>query len=156
MTERNHRISRDPGTRGLWHAHPGGALACTRPPEADGSWSCPYGTRKAAVAFAAREELRKWLEPGDTIFVVLRRVSASGMSRLIDVYVIKDNEPRWLTLLVAEALGWPFREQDDAMRVSGAGMDMGFHVSYSLGQALWPKGHGDEPHGGYLLKRRWL
>ena len=33
----------------------------------------------------AREKLRKWLKPGDTVYTVLRHVSRSGMMRTIQV-----------------------------------------------------------------------
>ena len=49
--------------------------------------------------------------------------------------------------------------------IGGCGMDMGFHVVYNLGRAMWPDGTPD-PHGtrngepdrdgGYALKHRWL
>ena len=56
-------------------------------------------------------------------------------------------------------------DKTGGLRVSGCGMDMGFHVVYNLGYALWPDGT-PEPHGtrngapdsdgGYALKHRWL
>lgn len=66
--------------------------------------------------------------------------------------------------LAADLLGATWTD-DDAIRVGGAGMDMGFHLVYSLGSALWPDGtkkpHGTrngEPDraGGYALKHQWL
>ena len=52
--------------------------------------------------------------------------------------------------------------------VGGCGMDMGFHVVYSLGRVLWPKGFkvngigrngdisGHDKDGGYRLVHQWL
>ena len=112
----------------------------------------------------ASEQLLKMLKPNDIIWCVLRKVASTGMSRQIDFYVIQNNEPFWLTGRIARLLGWR-QAKNDALIVSGCGMDMGFHVVYELGQTLWPKGT-DKPHGhrngepdsagGYALKHRWL
>ena len=112
----------------------------------------------------AIEELRNILKPGDTVYTVLRHVSRSGMSRGIDLYCIKDNEPRWITGYAGKAIGTPQSLKDwhneAGLRVHGCGMDMGFHVVYSLSRALFPAGfetgHGLNPDGGYALKHRWL
>ena len=45
----------------------------------------------------AIEHLRTMLQPGDTVYTVLRNVSRSGMSRGIDLYMIQDNKPVWIT-----------------------------------------------------------
>ena len=50
-------------------------------------------SRKEQEAQEAIAELCKYLTPGTTVLTILRRVSASGMSRLIDIHVIVDNEP---------------------------------------------------------------
>lgn len=41
----------------------------------------------------SKTRLKEMLHEGDTIYTVLRHVSASGMSREIDVYLIRENEP---------------------------------------------------------------
>lgn len=120
---------------------------------------------KQAEMAEAQATLRTLLNPGDTVYCVLRNVSRSGMSRHIDFYTLKEGEPRWLSSLMARALDYRQAERGDALKVSGCGMDMGFHVVYVLGQTLWPQGT-DKPHGtrnsepdstgGYALKSRWL
>jgi hypothetical protein len=55
--------------------------------------------------------------------------------------------------------------KNNGVKVAGCGMDMGFHLIYSLSYALFPKGT-DAPHGtrngvpdsdgGYALKHEWL
>ncbi len=110
--------------------------------------------------------LKKMLKPGDSVYSIVRTVARSGMSRTIDFYIIaKDDytkKPRlfYLSYHIARALGYS-RSDDGALKVSGCGMDMCFHVVYSLGSKLWPKGtpkpHGTrngEPdrEGGYALK----
>ena len=124
----------------------------------------------------AIETLRKLCPPGTTVYTVLRHVSASGMSRRIDCYVIEDNKPRWITGYVKTALGMP-RGKFDAATVTGCGMDMGFHLVYNLSRTLWHSNftcigqgcrsndhsNGDRdytPHlhsdGGYALKHEWM
>lgn len=105
------------------------------------------------------------LKPGDTVYTILRHVSASGMSRSIDVLVIRDNDVRVITWCVSCILGEPLDTRNGGLKVSGCGMDMGFNVVYRLGSRLWPNGT-PEPHGtrngepdtagGYALRHRWL
>jgi len=130
---------------------------------------------------AAREEaindLRKLLKPGDTVYTALRHVSRSGMSRLIDLYVIRDNRPREISVWAALATGFHFDKKKDSIRVGGGGMDMGFHVVFTLSRALFrdkfrcigegcpskdhfngDRNYADHPHsdGGYALRHRWM
>lgn len=85
----------------------------------------------------ARDELRKIIKPGDTVYTILRHVSRSGMSRIIDCYIIVKNEPRWIGRLVADALDWTYTDKNrGGLRVGGCGMDMGYHVVSSLSYAL--------------------
>jgi len=79
-----------------------------------------------------------------TIYSIIRRVSKSGMSRLIDFYVIKDNRPIWITPAVRDLIDYKQDKTTNALKVSGTGMDMCFHVVYSLGSAV----HND----GYYFK----
>lgn len=83
-----------------------------------------------------------------TLYTVLRHVSASGMTRHIDVYAIVDGEPRYLTARVATVLGYRREPRNGYLIVRGTGMDMGFHVVHSLAQRL----AGD----GYAYTSRWL
>ena len=128
--------------------------------------------------------LRKLCPPGTTIYSMLRHRSASGMSRLIDFYVISDNAPFRITGLIATAGIESYDRRGEALRVSGCGMDMGFHVTHNLSYLLHPDGfdclgpresgahygcpsnehsNGDRdytPHhhatGGYSLRSEWM
>jgi hypothetical protein len=122
---------------------------------------------KAAMRAEAIERLRQLLRPGDTIYTSLEHVSASGMSRRISLYVIRENEPIDITGNVGRACDYRRNDRDGGLIVGGAGMDMGFAVVYALGRTLWPAGDGatvtgrngdkgPETDGGYLLKHRWL
>jgi hypothetical protein len=103
------------------------------------------------------------------------------MTRWIDVYVMRDNAPRSITGYVAAACGFSYADnRHQGLKVGGCGMDMGFHVVYSLGRAMYPYGvpctgegclsnahsyadwdytvspehvHSD---GGYAFQQRWL
>lgn len=95
--------------------------------------------RKAERAeYAAK--LREMLQPGDTLYTVLRSVSRSGMKRTLDVYVMRDNEPLRLTWWIATACGFSYDKRHEAIAVAGCGMDVGFEVVYNLGRTLWPDG----------------
>lgn len=121
----------------------------------------------------AVRELRKLLKPGSRVYCVLRHVSRSGMTRLIDFYTIRKGEMRYLTGYIGEALGYARSKTDDGLIVRGCGMDMGFHVVYSLGRMLFPKGFipakigknygrngapatDRDADGGYALEHSWL
>lgn len=188
----------------------------------------------------AAAELKKLLKPGQTVYTVLRHVSSSGMSRVIDVVIpymrtdtlaVDGDDPRvkigldayttdadnarrytrgrivdltakFVTIayeasadsppvdetfprgavtvylktkaypavrsigwLAAQAMDYAWDRDRQGLKVGGCGMDMGFHVVYSLGQTVWPKGT-KKPHstrngepdraGGYALKHQWL
>lgn len=90
---------------------------------------------KALQAAQYSETLKKYFVDGATIYTVLRKVSASGMSRNIDVYVIVDNRPVYLSGYIAKVLGWKL-SNDRGIVVSGCGMDMGFHVVSTTAQTL--------------------
>lgn len=90
----------------------------------------------------ARETLRELIKPGMTVYTNLRHRAKSGMSRIIDLQVIEDNEPRWIGYTAATAMGLKYDRDRDGIRVSGCGMDMGFHLVYELSHALYPEGFG--------------
>lgn len=97
--------------------------------------------------------LRKTLKSGTTVYTVLRGCARSGMTRWMDVFVIRKNEPLRLTWSVAKALGWTYSKRHDALEVSGCGMDMGFYTIHSLFHCL--HGYAGEK-SGYTLNHRWL
>lgn len=123
----------------------------------------------------AREHLLGLLKPGDTVRTVLRHVSRSGMSRRIDLYLAKGDELLYLSGWAAQAMGDRVSRAGGII-VGGCGMDMGFHLVYNLGWALWPEGfrcagkrcrsndHSNSPEsknrkhrdGGYALRQEWI
>jgi len=94
---------------------------------------------KAETAEAI-ERLRAELSPGDTVYTVLRNVSASGMTRSISVHTIENDQPNWISWLAAKASGANYDDAREAVKMGGAGMDMGFALVYNLSYSLWPNG----------------
>jgi hypothetical protein len=92
--------------------------------------------------------LKNYLRPGTTVYTVLRSVSASGMSRTLDLYVVINSEIVRITWRVAEALDARYDQKRQALRVSGCGMDMGWHCIYNLSHLILGN--------GYALKHQWL
>ena len=104
------------------------------------------------------QQLRDMLKPGDTLHTVLRHVSRSGMSRLIDVYAIHDNRPVYLSGRAAVVIGWSVEPKSGAIRVSGCGMDMGFHLVDVISAALFRDLPGYYTSEGRKLhlKQEWI
>lgn len=83
------------------------------------------------------DTLKDWLTKSKKIYTKLVHVSNSGMFRLISVYLIKENEPYCLDYFIHN-LGIEKRDsRREGLRVSGCGMDMGFHVVYNLMSAIF-------------------
>jgi hypothetical protein len=92
-------------------------------------------------------KLRATLKPGDTLHTVLRQVSRTGMSRVIDVYHFRAKrgkvERSWLSYWIAKACGFTFSTgRPEGIKIGDCGMDMGFKIVYNLGRTLYPKGVG--------------
>lgn len=123
-------------------------------------------TRKFSKALTAEwlEELRKDLKPGDTLHTIVRKVAPSGMSRHIDVYRFTVEDGRvvkhWLSPRIAAVCGFTFDEKMECLRVPGCGMDMCFHVVYTLGRVIFPDGYRSDTgmlkDGGFALRQERL
>ena len=132
-------------------------------------------TAKAAKQQERKEairDLKKHLKPGTTVFTVLRHVSRSGMFRVIDLYVIKRNQPLRITWGACKATGSTYNIGWEGMAMGGCGMDMGFAAVYELSRTIFPKGfipakagqlgrNGADPdeldtNGGYALEHKWI
>lgn len=131
-------------------------------------------TKKQSEVNDAIARLRETLKPGDTLHTVLRSVSRSGMSRVIDVYHFYKDEKgeirqEWLSYWIAQACGFSFQKAGTGgIKIAGCGMDMGFEIVYTLGRVLFPEGFavtgrgrngdtsGRDTDGGYALRQEWL
>jgi hypothetical protein len=120
-----------------------------------------YTSIKAQLTGVTDKELSKQTLLNDyisednlTIYTVLRSVSASGMTRHISLKFVQDNNIYDITYLAAEAMGERLSDRNgyNTIKVSGTGMDMGFHLVYELSSVLF---HGQE-RAGYKLSQRWL
>jgi|SRR5665213_3162973 len=127
----------------------------------------------------AIEMLRAEMPPGTTVYTILRHVSSSGMMRHISVKTGLEGQWDWAVALATESKLAP----REGIKVAGAGMDMGFHLVYSLSYTLYPQGfdciaahlperergrvcpsndHSNREHnthhrdGGYALRQRWI
>lgn len=132
---------------------------------------------KSQEAAEALQTISEIIKPGDTIYTVLRSVSRSGMSRTIDLYIMATDRdgkayPRRISYLVAKACGFTYDNSRDALKVGGCGMDMGYHVVYTLARTLYRDGFTIEDgkrygrnsanvgetdkDGGYALRQEWM
>lgn len=134
---------------------------------------------KAEAKATALGYLYSYLKPGQTVYVILRHVSKSGMSRSISVVIPtihEDGKPGIydITHLVAPALDLPRDNNHDGVKIGGCGMDMGCSLVYDLSHTMWPGGfvcigdgcpsndhfnHEENAHhrdGGYALRKSWL
>ena len=96
----------------------------------------------------SKEVLLTYFPKGSTVWLVIRKVSRSGMYRNISVHAIQNNEIRWLSYHVANVLDWTYKDKTNSVGVGGCGMDMGFHLVYTLSNVLYDD--------GYAIKQSWL
>lgn len=83
-----------------------------------------------------------------TIWVLCRHVSSGGATRVLSFFVVKDNTIICIDWFLQDFLGYKPHKKFDGVVVKGCGMDMGFHVVYSLSRKLYDD--------GYRFKHRWL
>lgn len=97
-------------------------------------------TKKEREQAEAVDTLKQWgLKDGSTVFAKVNKVSSSGMSRNIALYIVdkKEGRPVDISYHASKALEWGYREgYDGGIKVSGCGMDMLFHTVYSLSYAM--------------------
>jgi hypothetical protein len=105
-------------------------------------------TKKQKEKLEAIKHLKQFIKKGDTIFTKIEKVSTSGMYRHIKVISIKKNNPNYWSYYVAKILEWSYKDKTNAVGVGGCGMDMGFHLVYTLSRILFKD--------GYALKQRWI
>lgn len=96
----------------------------------------------------ASDRLREQLKDVKDVRVIFRHVSASGMTRWLDLATVSQGEILAIGYSASVVLGWSWSEKHSGIKVDGAGMDMGFHLVSSLSRRLF----GDD----YRLSHRWL
>ena len=108
--------------------------------------------QNAADKAEAIEKLKGMLRERQTVYTVLRHVSASGMSRSIDAYIICDNQPIWLSYWAGKALGYKTDNKRGGLILNGCGTDMGFDLVYNLSATVF----AGTDRAGYVLNHRWI
>jgi len=91
--------------------------------------------------------LKEWFPNGSVAHTTVVHVARSNLSRHIKVFAIDGKRILNVSGYVAEYLDYRFTKKD-AVFVSGCGMDMGFHLIYTLSQKLY----GD----GYAINQSWV
>jgi hypothetical protein len=110
---------------------------------------------KRAEQTEAIEKLREIFPPGSTVHTVLRHVSHSDMLRAISVLVAGPDGIDDVSYLVARAVEMTFDRNHGGVKVTGCGMDMGYHLAHSLSRVLY-RDRDHDGRSGYVLKHRWV
>tara|TARA_R100001163_G_C5040998_1_gene179127 strand:- start:72 stop:386 length:315 start_codon:yes stop_codon:yes gene_type:complete len=95
----------------------------------------------------AKEFLKDSFPKGSTAHTTVVHVARSGMSRHIKVFAISGERIQNVSYYVSELLDWRLTK-NDAVFVGGCGMDMGFHLIYTLSSKLYDD--------GYAIKQSWV
>ena len=103
------------------------------------------------------KRLRKLIGRKKVVYTKVEHVSASGMSRIISCFVVTKDGIANISYDVAKIVGWGFKNDKGlyGIKVSGCGMDMGFHLIYSLSYCLY-KDKTKGKDAGYTVTQRWL
>jgi hypothetical protein len=99
--------------------------------------------------YAIEQLLTHYVNAGDTVYTILRKVSSSGMTRHYSLVVARNGKIDDITYYAAHAIGWTLSETTGhrAIKVNGCGMDMSFHLVSTLSAVLF---HGQE-RADYVL-----
>ncbi len=124
----------------------------------------PQAKGAALYREQVRAELLERVKPAQKVYCNLKSVSASGMQRRIELFIVENGEICNISFAASIVTGRKFSDKGGIV-CNGCGMDMGFDLVYSLGSALWPTGtpapHGkrngeEDSAGGYALRSAWL
>lgn len=109
--------------------------------------------RKEREREEAIADLRKSLPVGTTVYTSLTHVSSSGQSRGVKVILAGKDGATDISWQVARACEMSLHPKG-GVKVGGSGMDMGFHVVYTLSRTLYPKGHKCNGNGSISRAKR--
>lgn len=87
----------------------------------------------------ATQRLRELFPPGSTVTTTVKHVTRSGMGRTIAVLAIDPDDKgtiRNVSRDVARVLDWREDSDRQGVYVEGCGMDMCFHLTYTLARVL--------------------
>ena len=89
-----------------------------------------------------------YIHKQERIYANLRHKSGRGMTRVISFYVVKDNDIQCIDWFIQAFLGNKPHKNFSGLIVKGSGMDMAWHIAYSLSRKLY----GD----GYRFQSKWI
>ena len=103
--------------------------------------------------------LSDYLKDTKTVYTVLRGASSSGLTQYVSLMVPGlDHEGKPdlynITWHASNVLGDKLHDKNGhrVIKVQGGGMDLGFHLVYSLSSVLY----AGQDRAGYVLSHRWL
>ena len=104
-------------------------------------------------AEAAKNWLRELFSTDRVVYTRLLRVSSTGLSRVIALYVARENRIENVTWWVAKATHSNLKEVGGCfgIPVKGCGMDMGYDLVHRLAYHLYGPGSGSNK-----LIHRWM
>lgn len=107
---------------------------------------------------SAFEYLHKIIKPDETVHCLVKYVSQSGMSRRISFFVVLDNKRiQCIDWYIAQLTGFKRHAKHEGLVIGGCGMDMGFHVVYTLSRAMFYNDPAyEKSDAGYVIKHSWL
>ena len=92
---------------------------------------------------------------GQTIYTILRRISADGMNRVIDMFFVENNQPIHIHFGTSRIFQKRYQTSNGfGYKVSGCGMDMGFHLVQSLSYTICR--YLNQELDGYFFKQEWF
>ena len=92
-----------------------------------------------AKQLEAKKWLKQYIKPTTTLIINMTKVSSSGMTRRMKVYLVNKNSGRLqnITYWIADLTG--INENDDGLKVGGCGMDMTFWLADYITSYLFNK-----------------
>lgn len=84
--------------------------------------------------------IREHVPPGSKVKTTLRHVSRSGMQREISCFIVVDGSIRCIDWAVAGVTGYKIGKHGGLV-VGGCGMDMGFHLVYTMSSIVYGGGY---------------
>lgn len=89
-----------------------------------------------------------------TLYTSLKHVSSSGMSRDMKVLAVVEGDIIDVTYYVGKLDIGTLKERNGqrVIRVGGCGMDVGFHVVYTISAMLY----GYQDRGAYTIRHEWI
>jgi|TARA_A100000172_G_C2999787_1_gene95850 hypothetical protein len=101
-----------------------------------------------------KDHLKEMFPKGSTAYTTVTKVAPSGLSRHIKVVApFESSSNKQIRLSnqsynIAKFLDWTYKDNTNSVFVGGCGMDMGFHLIYTLSSVLYDD--------GYAIKQSWI